>query len=103
MLFRSAGLHIEEDQETDSERSHTTETMAFIAFDGAFSYSDSGKKSIAITADEVKITNLVFTNLTGLSTRENIRIEMTAEFNNPGKEPEYDYSQSWRTAVSVRQ
>ncbi len=97
-----ASFHVEEDQVLDSERFHTSETMAFIAFAGALSYSDSDKKSIAVTSGDIKITNLIFTNLTGSSSRENIRVEMTAEYDNPGNNPEYDYSQSWRTAVGVR-
>ena len=97
-----AGLHVEEDQVNDSERWHTTEIMSFAAFAAPVSYSEAEKKSLAVTADEVKITNLVFTDLTGSSSRKNVRVEMTAAYDNPGDNPEYDYSQSWRTAVSAR-
>lgn len=36
------GMHADEDQVTDSERNHTTETFGWIAFDTAFAYSSSG-------------------------------------------------------------
>lgn len=36
------GLHVEEDQANDSERSHNTETFAFLAFDESFVYGPGG-------------------------------------------------------------
>jgi len=98
------GFHVEEDQVSDSERSHTDETMAFIAFAGPVSYSEAEKKkeSLSVTSNKVKITNLIFTNLTGSSSKDNVRVDMTAEYDNTGSDVEYDYSQSFRTAVGVR-
>lgn len=59
---------------------------------------------IMLTSKQTKITNLVFTNLTPAgSNRENIRIEMTIEYDNSTSDLNFTYSQSWRTAVSVRQ
>ena len=39
-----AGLHVDEDQVSDSERWHTTETMAFVAFENTFLYSEVVKE-----------------------------------------------------------
>ncbi len=97
-----AGFHVEEDQVADSERAHTSETMAFLAFEAPVSYSDAKKNSLSITSNKVKITNLVFTNLTGSSSKDNVRLDVTAEYDNIGTNVEYDYSQSFRTAVGVR-
>lgn len=59
---------------------------------------------IMLISEQTKITNLVFTNLTPAgSNRENIRIEMTIEYDNSTSDLNFTYSQSWRTAVSVRQ
>lgn len=38
----SVGIHVEEDQEANSERNHNTEIAAYIAFDQAFSVNGSG-------------------------------------------------------------
>jgi len=65
--------------------------------------STSSPMIIPITGDEVKVTNLVFTNLTGSSTRKNIGVDMTVEYDNESNDPEFDYSQSIRTAISARQ
>lgn len=35
-----AGIHIEEDQESDSERNHTSEIGGFLAFESGFAYSE---------------------------------------------------------------
>ena len=56
----------------------------------------------AITSDEINITSLVFTNLALSGDRDNIRVEITAEYGDSGS-LEYTYSQSLRTAVSIRQ
>ncbi len=56
-----------------------------------------------LTSSEVKITTLIFTNVTAPGTRENIRINMTMEYNNPSGSPAFSYTKSFTTAVSVRQ
>lgn len=58
---------------------------------------------VPITSSRVKVTNLVFTNLSGNSPRENIRIELTLAYDNSAGDVEYNYSQSLQTTVSVRQ
>jgi type II secretory pathway pseudopilin PulG len=78
-------------------------TIDLSADDGILQIKEGTGSVVAVTSDEVKITNLVFTNLTASSTRENIRVEITAEYNNPSGDVEFTYTQSLQTAVSVRQ
>jgi Tfp pilus assembly protein PilW len=56
----------------------------------------------SITSDEVNVSNLVFTNLTSSSTRENIRTQITIDFANSST-PQFTYSQSVQSATSLRQ
>ncbi len=70
--------------------------------DGILQITEGTSDPIAIISDKVKITNLVFTNLNPGGEKENIRIEITTEYNNSG-DIEYSYSQNWQTAVSIRQ
>ncbi len=71
--------------------------------DGVLQITEGSSSPVAITSNEVKITNLVFTNLTSTSAQENIRIEITVEYDNEGSDIEYTFSQNLRTAVSIRQ
>lgn len=70
--------------------------------DGRIRIKEGAQPPVYVTSGVVKITNFVFTNLTTLSSRENIRIEMTVEYINPSGDIEYQYLQSYRTAASVR-
>ena len=58
---------------------------------------------VVIVSNKVKITNLVFTDLTSADSRGNIRIQMTVEYNTSLSDIKYRYSQSLQTAVSLRQ
>ncbi len=71
--------------------------------DGVLQIVEGTTAPAAVTSDEVKITNLVFNNLTSGSERENIRVILTVEFNNLSGDVDYNYSQSFQTAVSLRQ
>jgi len=70
---------------------------------GILGIKEGTSATTSITSDEVKVTNLVFTDVTGPSARENIRVEITIEFNNIGTDVEYNYTQNLQTAVSLRQ
>jgi type II secretory pathway pseudopilin PulG len=85
--------------------STTLNPTIFDINDGVLQMTESTSSPVvtSIVSDEVRITNLIFTNLTGSSTRENIRVEMTMEYNNPSGAKEFEYEQSVQTAVSVRQ
>ena len=67
--------------------------------------TEGSAAAVPITSDEVKVTNLVFTNLTSATTsaRENVRIQMTIEFDNPSGDVRFNYTQSWQSAGSLRQ
>ena len=71
--------------------------------DGQLQIKEGAGDIVIITADEVKITNLVFTNLTGTSDIPNVGVELTVEFNNLGTDVDFNYDQSWQTSVSLRQ
>jgi type II secretory pathway pseudopilin PulG len=71
--------------------------------DGILGIKEGNAATTSITSDEVLVTNLVFTNLTGSSTQENTRIQMTIEYNNPSGDDDFNYLQSVQTAVGVRQ
>ena len=70
---------------------------------GALRVKDGLNSPVNATSSKVIVTNLVFTNLSGNSPRENIRIELTLVYDNSSGGVEYNYSQSLRTTVSVRQ
>lgn len=70
--------------------------------DGILQIKEGSGDEVDITTDEIKITNLVFSNLNSTSPRENVKIDITIEFNNQGDSVEFDYSKSYQTAVSLR-
>ena len=71
--------------------------------DGTLRIGEATSSPVAITSDKVKVTNLVFTNVTPSGERENIRVEITVEYNNISGDIIYTYSQSSQTTISVRQ
>ncbi len=71
--------------------------------DGVLQINQGTSGAIPITSDEVRVTNLVFTNLTGGASKENIGVALTVEFNNFDGDVEFSYDQSLQTAVSLRQ
>ncbi|OGL87473.1 hypothetical protein A3I40_01425 [Candidatus Uhrbacteria bacterium RIFCSPLOWO2_02_FULL_48_12] len=70
---------------------------------GALRVKESINNPVNITSSKVRVTNLVFTNLSGNSPRENIKVELTAAYNSSAGDVEYSFSQSLHTTVSVRQ
>jgi len=72
------------------------------ADDGILQIIEGLGDPISITSDEVEVTNLQFTNLTGASNKENIKIDITVEFAN-AEDVEFKYRQDLQTSVSVRQ
>jgi len=71
--------------------------------DGILQITEGASPPIAITSDKVKVTNLVFTDLTGAAQRKHIRLLLTVEYADTSGDPIYKYSKSWQTAVSLRQ
>ncbi|MFC1595128.1 type II secretion system protein J [Patescibacteria group bacterium] len=71
--------------------------------DGVLRITEGVSSAVPIVSDEVKITNLVFLDLTSDgSFRENIRINMTVEYDNPSGDKEFEYSQTLQTAIGIR-
>ena len=70
---------------------------------GILEIKEGTNASTTITTAKVNVTNLVFTNLTASSTRENIGIAMTMEYNNPSEDVYFLVSQTVTTSVSLRQ
>jgi type II secretory pathway pseudopilin PulG len=73
------------------------------ADDGVLQMKEGVGSALSITTDEVNVTNLVFTDLTGGGTRENIKIEITVEFGNSAGGQVYTYTKSLTTSASLRQ
>lgn len=72
------------------------------ADDGVLQITRGAGPSLAVTSDEVRVTNLVFTNLTD-GERENVRVEITVAYANDSGDVLFTSSQSLQTSVSVRQ
>lgn len=72
------------------------------ADDGQLQIKEGSDSAVVVTSDEVRVTNLIFTDLTSTSDKENIRIELTMEYAETD-DVIYSYSQSLQTAVSLRQ
>jgi type II secretory pathway pseudopilin PulG len=64
---------------------------------------ESGVSTTTITSSEVNVTNLTFTNMSSVGERDNIKINMTAEYDNASGDVEFEFSQTLETSVSVRQ
>lgn len=78
-------------------------TVIDVDANGALQVMEGLQPAIPITGTKVRVTNLVFTNLSGSSSRENIRVELTIAYGVSAGGAAYSYSQSLRTTVSVRQ
>lgn len=70
---------------------------------GSLQIKEGAAAPLFITANAVNITNLVFTNMTGASPRENIKFTITIDYNTEARGVDYVYSRSVETAASVRQ
>jgi type II secretory pathway pseudopilin PulG len=77
-------------------------TIGLSSDNGVLGIKEGSNATTTITSSEVSVTNLVFTNLTASTTRENIRIQMTIEYNDEG-DAYYQFSRSVQSAVSLRQ
>lgn len=57
--------------------------------------------ALDLSSNKIKISNLIFSNLTPQSKRNSVRINLTINYDAPEK-TEFSYTQSLQTAVSVR-
>ncbi|MCK5591231.1 MAG: prepilin-type N-terminal cleavage/methylation domain-containing protein [Candidatus Pacebacteria bacterium] len=76
--------------------------ISLLVDDGQLQIQEGLGVAVPITSDEVRVTNLVFTNLTSTSDKANIKIELTVEYITTGSVV-YNYPFSLETAVSLRQ
>ena len=76
--------------------------ISLTADDGQVQIQEGLSGAVSITSDEVRVTNLVFTNLTSTSDKPNIKIELTVEYIVTG-DVIYEYTYSLETAISLRQ
>lgn len=71
------------------------------ADDGQLVITEGTSTAIPITSDEVKITNLIFKNLSRNANRTNIEIDLTIEYD-ATNDVAFQYIQNWNTSVSSR-
>lgn len=71
--------------------------------DGVLRITEGVLVPVSVTSDKVKVTDLIFTNLTQSGDRENIKVSLTLEYNDRDSGNNFDYTQSIETVVGVRQ
>lgn len=69
---------------------------------GLLQIKEGANDAVSLVSNNIKITNLVFKNFTVSSTRENIGIEMTVEYNSNSDDVNFNYLQSLQTNVNLR-
>ena len=74
--------------------------LSFIIIDGILNIA-VGTTTTPITSNRVNISNLIFTNLTMVGGKDNIKIEITANYR-MGESKELQYSQTLQTSASLR-
>ena len=70
--------------------------------DGILQITEGTGTAMAVTSKNVKVSSLIFTNLTLASTTKNIKINMTIDYNNRSQDIKFNYSDDLETAVSLR-
>jgi len=70
---------------------------------GTLQVQEGSSPPVSIISSEVKMTNLIFTNLTQAGRNAIFKINMTIDYNDIGGDVNYVYSQSIQTAVGLRQ
>ena len=70
--------------------------------DGRMRITQGTSSPVFITSNKVKVTRLIFQNLTGSSTRAHIHFDATVGYRNISGDHEYDYSQNIQSGASIR-
>ena len=86
-----------------SDSSKNPTIIDLTADDGRLRIKEGSSATQVISDDNLAITNLVFTDLTSTSLRENVRVQLTVEYNNTSGDVNFDASQTFQTSVSIRQ
>lgn len=69
---------------------------------GRLQMTEGSGPTVYVTGEEVRVTNLVFRDLTSSGDRGNVGIELTVEYDSTN-DVVYGYTKSYETTVSVRQ
>lgn len=69
--------------------------------DGQFRKSEADADAATLTSDRVQVTNLVFTNLTGVSDAGIIQVQFTLEAVNTSGSAYFDYAQTFQTTLRI--
>jgi hypothetical protein len=69
--------------------------------DGRIQFQEGSNPPVFVTSHQVKVSNLVFSNLTSSGSKSSIGIEITIEYADP-ESKEFEYSQSLKTAINLR-
>jgi type II secretory pathway pseudopilin PulG len=70
---------------------------------GAVRITEGAGAATAITATEVTVTDMIFTNISYVSTPGTVRVQMDLSATNPSGRQEYDFDQSFYTTANVRE
>jgi hypothetical protein len=85
-----------------SENANDPTIISLSNNDGELQIKKGQNPTSTITTNEVKVTNLVFKNLSASSTKANIGVEATIEFANATSSADLQFSKSFKTSVSTR-
>ncbi len=69
--------------------------------DGQFQLQEGSGAPVALTGEEINITNLVFNNLTGTEDVGIIQVQFTLEAANESGSTFFDYAQSFETTLRI--
>lgn len=75
--------------------------FSLTADNGNLQVSQAGENAVAITTDQVQVTNLEFHNLTGVGDTGVIQVEYTLQAFNPSGLRYYDYVASFQTTLRI--
>jgi len=70
--------------------------------DGILQIKEVSDAPVALTSDEVKVTNLVFTDLSSSNTKGNIRVDISINYADNGDQA-YNYSMTLQSSANLRQ
>ncbi len=69
--------------------------------DGQFQMKEAAGSNVLLTTDDVHVTNLVFTNLTGVDDTGIIQVQFTLEEVNTSGSAYFDYEQTFQTTLRI--
>ncbi len=76
--------------------------LTFKVIDDILTVQEGVGTPVAVTSDEVQVTELAFTNYASPGLRSNLKIEYTVEYAHEDGDPIYTYDKSIETTVRVR-